>query len=113
MCINAKHIGDRSWRNRTSRFLSAGYLESDGRCGGGLCHYFVFLCHAYVSAIAQNIKSSYVVVRQTLVRSKCCFLNFVESLGNKTKLFRQGFILVEIIHPFMQHNINEELYLCF
>ena len=53
-----KPIGDRSWRNRTSRFLSTGYLESDGRCGGGLCHYFVFLCHAYVSWVAQNTQSS-------------------------------------------------------
>ena len=53
-----KRIGDRSWRNRTSRFLSTGYLESDGRCGGGLCHYFVFLCHAYVSWVAQFTQSS-------------------------------------------------------
>ena len=46
-------LGDRSWRNRTSRFLSARYLELDGRCGGGLCHYLVFLCYAYVSRVAK------------------------------------------------------------
>jgi hypothetical protein len=58
VCKNMKHIDSRSWRNRTSRFLSTGYLESDGRCGGGLCHYFVFLCHAYVSWVALITQSS-------------------------------------------------------
>ena len=48
-----KCIGYRSGRNRTSRFISSGYLESYGRSGGGLCHNFVFLCHAYVSSVAR------------------------------------------------------------
>ena len=67
-----KRIGDRSWRNRTSRFLSTGYLESDGRCGGGLCHYFVFLCHAYVSWVAQFTQSS-----STLLSDKKVFFKIV------------------------------------
>ena len=91
LCKNTQQcLGNRSGRNRTSRFISTRYLESYGRRGGGLCHNFVFLCHAYVSSVAQTLKKKFSLLSDKfLLDGKVEEDSFMQSTKNKTNVLME------------------------